>query len=567
MALVWLAIALTLPLFVATRYLLGADSGHYVELARALAQGAPYEVNGRPETKYPPGFPLLLVPAALIADGSFLAIARWAAMLASLVLPASYLLAKRRMPRFAIPIALAAVSSATFINLATTNPISDLTFTAVSAGFLVWADRVLDADAAAGWTTALLGALLLTMTVAIRTIGIAAIAAFGFAVAIRWFTSRPGARWTAQCLLPLGSATLYFVLWSAWATRMRQPWYRGEGSDSYTHQMMMVNPQQPDLGQASLADIAGRVLTNVKIQGAHAGELLTQLPWIQHAWLSPLVLLPLLLILLGIWFEVRKRRILLPAYAVAYATIVVLWPFDEGRRLLFPLLPLILLFVGSAVAALIELASARYFRLRAIGAAVCGLSLIGVIAGIVPQPDPSRQELLSVAAWSGLLLTLLITDPSAAGKVTSAIRTHQSRLVTALTAVFVAAGVVRMAPEIHRRANGAPPTDPTPVALDAAATWLAAHTPPSTVVQGTFVSPLHLASRRRVVPFPLTRDPAVFREVDSLYAPQYLVVLKPTGFDYYLPLDSDRFMILRRALNIDPSVAHVFSGGWIYALR
>lgn len=567
MALVWLAIALTLPLFVATRYLLGADSGHYVELARALAQGAPYEVNGRPETKYPPGFPLLLVPAALIADGSFPAIARWAGILATFVFPASYLLAKRRMPRFAIPIALAAVSSVTFINLATTNPMSDLTFTAVSAGFLVWADRVLDADAAVGWTTALLGALLLTMTVAIRTIGIAAIAAFGFAVALRWFTSRPGARWTAQCLIPLGSATLYFVLWSSWASRVRQPWYRGEHSDSYTHQLMLANPHQPELGQASLADIAGRVLANAKAQGAHVGELLTQLPWIQHTLLSPLVLLPIILILLGISFEVRKRRILFPAYAVAYAAIVVVWPFDEGRRLLFPLLPLILLFVGSALAALLELASARYLRLRAIGAAVCGLSLIGLIAGMVQQPDPSRQGLFSVASWSGLLLMFLIADPSSAGKVASAIRIHQSRLVAGLTAVFLAAGVFRMAPESLRRAKGVPPTDPTPAALEAAATWLAAHTHPSTVVQGTFVSPLHLAARRRVVPFPLTRDPAVFREVDSLYDPQYLVVLKPTGFDYYLPLDSDRFMILRRALNINPSIVHAFSGGWIYALR
>jgi hypothetical protein len=172
-----------------------------------------------------------------------------------------------------------------------------------------------------------------------------------------------------------------------------------------------------------------------------------------------------------------------------------------------------------------------------------------------------------VVAWSGLLLTVLFAGSSAAGKAASAIRTHQTRLVTGLTAVFAAAGIVRMAPEIFDRVSGAPPTSPTPAALDAAATWIVAHTPPSAVVQGTFVSQLHLASRRRVVPFPLTSDPEAFRAVDRLYAPQYLVVLEPTGFDYYLPVDPDRLRVLRGALNIDPPVAHRFPGGWIYALR
>jgi hypothetical protein len=563
----WLVLALTLPLLVATRYLLGADSGHYMELARALAQGAPYEINGRPETRYPPGYPLLLMPAALISDGSFLAIARWAGMLASLVLPASYLLATHRTTRFAIPVALATVSSVTFLNLATSNPMSDAIFTAVSIGFLVWAERFLGGDTRKGWPTTLLGAVLLTMTVAIRTIGIAAIAAFGVAVAIRWITSRPGARWTAQALVPLGSAMLYFLVWSSWTSRMRLPWYRGEPPDSYLDVLMLIDPHHPELGRASLAEVAGRILPGIRLQAAHVGELLTQLPWIQPSWFSPLVLLPLLLILLGLWLEVRKGRILFPAYTVAYGTSILLWPFDEGRRFMFPLFPLILLFVGSAVAALLELATTRYARLRVIGASVCGLALVGTLAGILPGMDPSRQELLSVAAWSGLLLTVLLAGSSGAGKAASTIRTHQNLLVTGLTAVFAAAGVVRMTPEILHRASGAPPTSPTQAALDAAATWLAAHTPPSTVVQSTFVSQLHLASRRRVVPFPLTSDPGAFREVDSVYAPQYLVVLEPTGFDYYLPVDPDRLRILRAALNIDPPVAHTFPGGWIYALR
>ena len=68
-----LAFALSLGALAAPKFLFVGDTVDYVELGRAIAKGSAYAVNGRPETKFPPGLPVLLAPAAMVVPGSFAA--------------------------------------------------------------------------------------------------------------------------------------------------------------------------------------------------------------------------------------------------------------------------------------------------------------------------------------------------------------------------------------------------------------------------------------------------------------------------------------------------------------
>src|SRR5688572_33037210 len=68
--LVSLALASIFAGLATTAYTFAGDPDHYVGLARRIASGESYSVNGRPEVRFPPGFPLAWPPPAGSVAGS-----------------------------------------------------------------------------------------------------------------------------------------------------------------------------------------------------------------------------------------------------------------------------------------------------------------------------------------------------------------------------------------------------------------------------------------------------------------------------------------------------------------
>ena len=87
---VTVALAIVFAWLTAPHYLFNTDPARYVALARSLAVGDGYHFFGQPERAFPPGLPLVLMPATLLPGDSFATMARWAAMLGALVFPAAY---------------------------------------------------------------------------------------------------------------------------------------------------------------------------------------------------------------------------------------------------------------------------------------------------------------------------------------------------------------------------------------------------------------------------------------------------------------------------------------------
>ena len=130
------------------------------------------------------------------------------------------------------------------------------------------------------------------------------------------------------------------------------PWLiRGQklGGSSYVKQLMMVDPYQPELGQASLLDFAERFLNNfARYIGREIPSAI--FPFIKAEYSSPLKsaewitgVLLFFLFLYGI-YSLPKYRWLVAGYLLGTLGILLLWPdVWIGVRFLVPLIPFLTL--------------------------------------------------------------------------------------------------------------------------------------------------------------------------------------------------------------------------------
>ena len=129
------------------------DAGLYVGLARSLAAGDGYALDGVPHTKYPPGLPFLL--SLVVRIGGPEAYAGFHAVLVLALLASGGLAAEvaRRLgapPPVALAVALATLASQTLFDLSVTYVRSEAPFLALSLGALVCLWRAQQPGATAG---------------------------------------------------------------------------------------------------------------------------------------------------------------------------------------------------------------------------------------------------------------------------------------------------------------------------------------------------------------------------------------------------------------------------------
>ena len=560
------ALALLLGLLAAPNFLFVGDTADYVELGRAIAQGEPYAVNGRAETKFPPGFPAVLAPAALVLPDSFEAMSRWAAMLASLVFPLTYLWVRRRQPELAGPVAVLTVCSIPFLSVATGNPLSEPVYLAASLGLLLWADRwSVTAPAEGGWGWAAIGALLMVATVAIRTIGITAMGAgILFLLNKLWERRKTGTAITLGETLPLLAGLAFFAGWSYWGSLHA-------GSDavgaprSYLGAFLRHDPLHPELGQASAIEILGRLLHGVVIQAAHVGEVLVPVAWIKPLWYSPVGLLAAV-VLAGWWKDLKSDRRFAAYYFAGYGGILLIWPYDEGARYLLPLAPLLWVYLAAGSGALLEKVRRRSHMLHTAGILWCATALAGfALTFRSNRAEISKQDLAAAAFWGFLLLLLITRWEWLARRLPGEGSSRRTwiRLTTAGLAVLAA---VQAGPMILRRAAGRPPTEPVAREISTAAEWLAANTARSTRVETSYATTVHLATGRPTTLLPPTLDPGLHAETIGHFRPELLIVLEEA--DPYFPWsDRRRFAVLDSLLPGRLQLVKELPGVSIYAFR
>ena len=322
---------------------LSGDNTEFITLARSLAQGEGLtHINSphpEPATKYPFGFPLLLLPLEGLFPGAWVPMKWLVAFLFALSVPVFYGLVREKLGLLPA-LAAAALCLLTGNSSHSGGPLlldyahqvmSEVPYLAFSLLALLLLERGVRRPGIAGnyW---LIGGFLCAMwAYYVRTVGLMLIAA----VVAYLLVQRDWRR-------ALSFAGAAFLFWLPWTLRNRAV----GGGGVYVKQLLMVNPYYPDQGLLDIGGLFGRL-------GYNADIYLTRIfPDVLWPWSSPpypfLSPLPICLIALAAYVTVvslkRRRDLLLFFYTAFFLGTVLLW-FWQGDRFLVPIVPLLLFFV------------------------------------------------------------------------------------------------------------------------------------------------------------------------------------------------------------------------------
>lgn len=395
----------------------GGDNAAYISLAHGLAtEGAytdAYLPGDPPHTKYPPVFPGVLAAALLLGVKSWAALKLIPQLFTTLFVVGVFFWVSRRHGAGAglgvgllLALAPAMLDASNWI-------LSEPPFLALTFLALVLLDRVGDESVSDSTRRSLvrvsLGLVAVVLAYFTRSAGLPlAVAAIGFlALQQRW-------------RLLAGFSALFGVPALLWSLRGRSA-----AGSAYVSEFWLLDPYQPDLGEAGVSDLLQRLVDNVWLYG---GEFIPA--GLTGASGRAAAVLGVVLVGLSAvgWFRrlplsegIRGLRSvgLTELFTPLYVGLVLAWPTVwSGERFALPLYPIVLVYAGEAVAALV-----RRWEPRRVGAALIltGFVLLGPqlddlrtsaqvggecrelvrVAGPYGCWSTAVQEFTSLAKWSG----------------------------------------------------------------------------------------------------------------------------------------------------------------------
>ena len=537
------ALALCYAAVAQTHYPGGSDAPYHILTARAWFGGHGFNPADPTQTKYPPGWPLVLGAVGTVIGGTYSHFARFTAALFPLVLAATWLFVRRRSgSALAAGITAAVAFSPACFIAATRGVRTEVLFTAAALGFLAWGERAF-AERRISVVRVLTGTILLVGAILLRTIGIALLLATAATIAHLLVFDRPRARRVgARAAIPACAAALALATWQRMHGAAPAERYVGEKMNLYDNQFLLIDPHRPTLGVASIIDILARVPGNLRMIAAHASEMLTNLDWISPVWTSPLLVAVFVLLVVGMVRELR-RAVPLPAYyLLAYVGILSVWPFDEGQRFLVPIFPLLTLLAFSGSRDVV-----RFFRVHGsltgrMVAAVSALEVGALLQQWFSEPaEFGRQSSAAIACWFVALAVSAYYSRSPGDPAHSV----KPRPVGIVCLSFVAAiGIVQIGAAV--RSNWR--SDRESSGFDLASDWIRRNTDSSAVVMAQFQPDFELTTGRRGAVFPVTSNRAVLLRAVRGTGARYLVVYDAIPEDaYYFPLETDRLAMINTA--------------------
>ena len=554
----------------------GSDSSVYMVLAHNIRETGRYEFDFRPQTVYPPAFPFLLAGISMLTGReSYEVFIRFMPLFSTLALVTWYFVVSRTEGRVAGGAAcLLVATSAALYQLVTQSVLSEAPFFFIS-GLAILFVRVLEQRDARRLTRFLLltGLCLATaVTVLLRSVGIALGAAL-FAWGSIEIWRRGSVRsfpWRSAVFASL-FAFLAFFGWVAWSKHSEQREYPGQHMKSYASQFLTKDPQRPELGVASTSDLVLRVVSNAPVQAAHICALLTRVSYVMPTWYSPPVVITLALLLCGlVSYFFDSRRSVLAWYFLAYFTVYLFWPFDEGQRFMLPVAPLAFVLIWQG---LVVTANLLRSRPTATLTSLSAFAAVLAVATGATDRSPGLQPRLSVVFWplaavASVFLIILAKRSRLArteGTLNLVVAFLASwRTKTGIVGVLLAVGMFQQA--AIARTNLAPDPSKYPHYSSAdCASWL--RTAGDGVVMAQQSAILHRLTGRRTVSFPITSDPQLIAETVTREKVRYLVVDDPVKYEYFFPTEDERWRNIERAYPLMFQLVHRGPGYRVYEVK
>ncbi len=402
--------------------------------------------------------------------------------------------------------------------------------------------------------TWLLCALALLTSLLIRSAGIALVGGLAAWLAVSWLTDRRAAGGRLRIFLPMVvAAMLAQAAWMHWvAAHEFIEWPIGGYPRSYVSQLSVKSGNDPELGAASLVDIPPRVVKNLTERVTGLVSLLAWPGWINPVWSSPMLAVPLILILIGLGGSLwPSGGRVTEWYFLGHEAMYLLWPWDLEMRFLLPIVPLAGLYLWRGGRRLLGWAARRP---RRTGAWTALLALPAAThAGISAWRTESMQLTVAAAFWALLALVGLAAASMHGMRLRAAVeRLPWPVLVSALSAAGLLLFTAEVGLGIAREARLG--RDNLAFDLTARATypdveagrWLRAHTAESAIVMARQVDVVYHYSGRQVIWFPPISDPGPLMEGIRKYGVQ-LIVINERTWSYWLPPEEDCFAALARA--------------------
>ena len=313
----------------------GGDNAGYLSLAHSLVTGAGYveawDPALVPHTKYPPLYPALLAGAMGLGAEAWITFKLLSLLLVTVSVTVCFAWVRDRHGiLMATGVSLVLAFSPAFL-WSTNWILSDPLFLALTFACL-WSFHRSEQVAVPSWWI-LAGCVFAILSTFTRTAGLPLVLAVGTALGL-------ARHWRA-----LAAFVVAFVAPNVfWWLRSR-----AGGEAQYVSEFWMINPYQPDLGQAGIGDLVARVLENLQ------GYVLVHIPAGLSPWsggaLTVLGLVLMAAALAGWVARIGVRWTVVELYTPLYFGLILLWPAVwSGDRFALPLYPLVLFYAGEALA-------------------------------------------------------------------------------------------------------------------------------------------------------------------------------------------------------------------------
>lgn len=536
-----------------------SDTSIYITVSENLLRHGSYEFNFKPHTLYPPAFPALLAVLGVIGgDTSYEFYMKFIPVLHALGLFVWYLLLRKEIGIFpAFAGCLLAATSAPLYRFITGGVFSDSLFFLVS-GCSLFAISSLRGNTGrwASWLLWCLAAASCAVTVLTRSAGVAlaaALLAWGISEGIR----RKGGIQSVQRagLVAAFAGLAAFGAWTAWSQANARSDISGHHMRSYFSQVLTADPHQPGMGQVSAGSIVLRVLDHSIIQATHIAEVFLRVTWLAPLWYSPLAWTVLILILYGAGnaIYVGEAR-LIGWYLLSYFVLYALWPFDEGIRFMYPVIPLAIAMMLDSFG---KIAVKIRLKLRIAIIFIAPVAATLALTVWIFSPPAGLQAKAFLGFWVAVPIVILAAFMAVkmpAGwlyavqrlfrAVQQLFRLEKARRVAEYSLVLFLA-VVGIGQHVPlARANLYPdrtafrhyPAEDSSFYLKSL---------PDGVVMAAQGAITHRLSGRRTVVFPITTDAAMIAGVMEQHDVKYLVVRDPVPYEYFEPNDEDRLRSLQ----------------------
>lgn len=308
------------------------DSGIYISLAHALANGEGYTYMGYPHTKYPPGLPLMLTPIELFFGHNFL-LMRWLIVLCAVgSVGISYLLVRRIASTGVACVVSIATASSYALFSTSTYILSDVPYMFVSLSALY---AILHYRQHLTKKNAFLAIVLILAACSIRTVGFTLVPAIAMTFLFD-VSSQPLFKRLQHSIVVVAIIALVIGLWMGRNALIPEPPIE-VGVRGNAQEFFLVNPRDPYTRTANLVDIAQRIRKNLSYYGYVVVDLLTA----KQASNTFLAYSLSGLCLLGFGITLIRQRTVIEYYIFFYGWLILLWPFLQGERPIVPILPMI----------------------------------------------------------------------------------------------------------------------------------------------------------------------------------------------------------------------------------